>query len=439
MIGRGRPCEACGQSAKRILLVRVGRPPGVLVHLARTGRVAAAKGWENPCTRGPTRRQRLGAIPPAVHAGDVRQAWCLIAALGFALEVARNAPRLACSDLRLGAFTRADQVDAVVPEVLAHTLRLFHELVLLNLREQCHAGVEPRNQACLRAVVGPHMLGGVWPDHDLRLRVPPARCGGHAIAKIRDHPVRTEGFAASAVGVALLHVEGPHEAVIEAFSTDDDHGAVEFGIAAKHAFDTFVDPALHQRVLGAENVLAVGFPGERAPQFRVCDEHGVVRGEFLARVEKSVGLEAVGTGDLSGFQVRFGQAFDAPRGEFGNSIGTRERMKASATTEHGVVAEKRCLTVAAARGHRPEAHGQARHIGLFTPCEKRRGPQAHSVHQLDDAIAHAAGVDTAEHDLIGGHTQGEAFGNFGRASAMIHERDAVHRRRGNGFRGKRFE
>ena len=61
------------------------------------------------------------------------------------------------------------------------------------------------------------------------------------------------------------------------------------------------------------------------PQLRVCDEHGVVLGEFLPRVEKSVGLEAVGAGDLGGFQVRFGQSFDAPRGEFGNRIGTRER------------------------------------------------------------------------------------------------------------------
>ena len=227
--------------------------------------------------------------------------------------------------------------------------------------------------------------------------------------------------------------------MVEAFSADDDHGAVELGIAAKHAFDTFVDPALHQRVLGAENVLAVGFPGERAPQLRVCDEYGVVLGEFLPRVEKSVGLEAVGAGDLGGFQVRFGQSFDAPPGEFGNRIGTRERMKASATTEHGVVAEKRGFAVAAARGHRPEAHRQARRIRLFTPGEKRRGPQANSVHELDDAIAHAAGVDTLEHDLVGGHTQCEALGHFGLTPAMIHEHDAVHRRRGKGFRGKRLE
>ena len=114
-------------------------------------------------------------------------------------------------------------------------------------------------------------------------------------------------------------------------------------------------------------------------------------------------------------------------------------MKASATTEHGVVAEKRGFAVAAARGHRPEAHRQARHIRLFTPCEKRRGPQADSVHELDDAIAHAAGVDTLEHDLVGGHTQCEAFGVFGLTAAMINEHDAVHRRRGNGFRGERLE
>jgi len=58
----------------------------------------------------------------------------------------------ACFDLRFGPFARPDEIDAVIPEVLADPLSFVDIFVLLDFRKYARTGFELCDEGRLRLI-----------------------------------------------------------------------------------------------------------------------------------------------------------------------------------------------------------------------------------------------------------------------------------------------
>src|SRR5262249_52958743 len=162
-----------------------------------------AKRGENPGATRAARRQGFGAVEPAIHARDVRQARRFEGEFRLALEVAVDAGLLARGDLRLRTLAGADKVDGIVPVRLVQAVRFLHVFVLLDFGEQRDTRLEFLDEADLCGVGGPDVLRRVRPDDDFGVRICTARGFGEAVAQVSDNGFRAELFATRAICVAL--------------------------------------------------------------------------------------------------------------------------------------------------------------------------------------------------------------------------------------------
>ena len=252
-------CRAGGQIAQHLFRDRGGFPPEVLEHFGRTASEVGSKIGEHPGTVRLAAGEGLGSCGPAVQARNEGKSGRFESQFRFALDVHGDAGGLAGGQLPCRSFARSNQIDAVVPDVLHDAVRFDDSLVLLDLGDDTRSRFQSLDDTDLIAVRGPHMLGGIGPGDDFRLGIHFACSGQEIVGQVGNNRLRTQRFAALAIRVALGRAKRPHETMIEALAAIDQEQSIQRG-RSKQFLDGLHQIALHQRMFGAQHVLAVRLP-----------------------------------------------------------------------------------------------------------------------------------------------------------------------------------